>query len=126
MKSIQAVDAPGTGVVRHEPLSPYARKTWALLTTLGLVVAIVLLVLHPFAGQVSTIVLGVIMVFLVEPGTGRLPQPRDARLLAAQAAWEAGWAPAHRPLESAVVGREARQTPVLAPALSATPEARPL
>jgi hypothetical protein len=126
MQSIQAVDEPRTDAMRHEPLSPYARKTWVLLTTLGLTGAVVLLVLHHFAGLVSTIVLGVIMVFLLEPGTGRLPQPRDARLLAAQAAWEAGWAPAHRPLAGAGVGREARLSPVPAPALSATPEARPL
>jgi hypothetical protein len=124
MKSTQTVNAPGTSAVRHEPLSPYARKTWALLTTLGLIGAGVLLVLHPFAGLVSTIVLGVIMVFLLEPGTGRLPQPRDARLLAEQAAWEAGWAPAHRPHEGTTAGQATWLSPVPAPALSATPEAR--
>lgn len=75
----------------HEPLSPYARKTWALLATLGLTGAGFLLALHPLLGLVSAIVLGVVMVFLLEPGSGRLPQPRDARLLARQVAWEAGW-----------------------------------
>ncbi len=77
----------------HEPLGPYARKTWILLVTLGLVVDGFLVTLHPLPGLVSAVVLGIVTVFLLEPGGGRVPQPRDAPLLARQARWEAGWSP---------------------------------
>jgi len=76
----------------HEPLSPHARRTWILVATLGLVMAGCLLALFHLLGLASAIILGVILVFLFEPGAGRGPQPRDARLLARQAKWEAGWA----------------------------------
>jgi hypothetical protein len=77
----------------HEPLSPYARKTWVLLVILALVVDGFLVTLHPSPGLVSAMILGIAMVFLLEPGGGRVLQPRDAPLLARQAQWEAGWSP---------------------------------
>jgi hypothetical protein len=80
----------------HGPLSPYARKTWIPVVTLGLVVSGCLLTLSPVLGLVSAIILGVTLVFLLEPGSGRVPQPRDAPLLARQAEWEAGWGPTPR------------------------------
>jgi hypothetical protein len=80
----------------HEPLSPYARKTWVLLVTLALVVNGFLVTLHPLPGLLSALILGVIMVFLLEPGGGRVEQPRDAPLLARQAQWEAGWSAPNR------------------------------
>jgi hypothetical protein len=100
--------------MRHEPLSPYARKTWALLAALGLTGAGFLLALHPLLGLVSAIVLGVVIVLLIEPGSGRLPQPRDARLLARQAAWDAGWSPSPQRSPSAPatpVGGDGAHTP---------------
>jgi hypothetical protein len=96
----------------HEPLSPYARKTWALLATLGLIVTGFLLALHPLVGLVCAVLLGVIMVFLLEPGSGRKPQPRDARLLARQARWEAGWDPGNRPIDGPVTRWETGMSPV--------------
>jgi hypothetical protein len=96
----------------QEPLSPSARKTWALLATLGLVGAGFLLALQSLVGLVSTAVLGVILVFLLAPGSGRTPQPRDARLLARHARWEAGWDPSNPPLDGPVTRWETRMRPV--------------
>ena len=81
----------------HEPLSPYARKTWLLLVTLGLVVDGFLLAPYPVLGLGGGIILGVTLVFLLEPGSGRVPRPRDAPLLARQAEWEASWSPTAGP-----------------------------
>jgi hypothetical protein len=96
----------------QEPLSPSARKTWALLVTLGLVAAGFLLALHPLVGLASTVVLGVILVFLLEPGSGRKAQPRDARLRARQARWEAGWDPTNRPVDGPGARWEAGMRPL--------------
>jgi hypothetical protein len=109
-----------------EPLSPYARRTWALLVILGLTITGFLLAVQPQVGLVSAILLGVILVFLLEPASGRKPQPRDARLLARQARWEAGWQPAPQ----AVTGADTLSKPAgspLAAAVSSTvvPRAAP-
>jgi hypothetical protein len=111
-----------------EPLSPYARKTWALLVILGLTIAGFLLATHPQVGLVSAIILGVTLVFLLEPASGRKPQPRDARLLARQARWEAGWEPAPRAVAGAdTLGKPAGSllpapgSPSLVPAAAPAP-----
>jgi hypothetical protein len=76
----------------HERLGSPARRKWLLVATLGLVMAGFLLALFHLLGLATAIILGVILVFLFEPGAGRGPQARDAQLLARQAKWEAGWA----------------------------------
>ena len=78
----------------HESFSPYARTARVLLVLVGLTGAGCLLALHPLVAPVCAALLGVILVFLLEPGGGWTPRPREAWLRGRQASGEVGWVPA--------------------------------
>jgi hypothetical protein len=69
------------------PARTHAWKLGFIIVVLGL--------MAPAAGvplgAVGTILIGVVVIFLLEPGRGFVRPLAAARLLARQARWEAGW-----------------------------------
>jgi hypothetical protein len=69
------------------PARTHAWKLGIILVVLGLLAAAVGVPL----GAVGTILIGVVAIFLLEPGRGFARPQTDAQMLARQARWEAGW-----------------------------------